>query len=970
MKTSKFLNPICILALLFGAMLTITSPAQAASGPKAEWAGQTGGSDEDISYESYGWITSNRDRVYPYYYDTAYTIMQDSYMKAFTSGTDLNSCTLYYAENSVSWPSSWTSVSGSISAVGSSNNDRCTFTFSPPNDSTEYMFYIVYVYGSYTWYGFPGAGSTSPSFTVAPSTQNQTYKLSRNPSATYHNVRIDGRLGEWGSSQSIGSDGGSANFYVTWNSSAIFVRISGGFGDTDRLNIGIDTNPGSNDLSGSNVTNGFAKAQFAGYLVPDYIIQSTGTTNLDKYTRSGSSWGSPSSIYASGANLYRSSSTAEIRIPRSEIDNPSGAVALYFWLANSSDNMYTCYGIDKPGCNTSSNVRLRSALVFDSLGSGITPSTAYKTDYNASETRTLGSETVSGIRHFYASNGTTTMYGGNTAINGNLTIASDGTLSLDPGYTWSVAGNVINNGSLTNWGNLSLNGSGAQSISGSGNIFQLNKLTTEGSGTKTLSRSLTSVEVDIKANTTLSVGSNTLTLDGSKGETTAVNPIFRNNGSFDAGTGLVEFKGTNNINGKVLGANNTTFYNVLLTRTGSAPAVFGVDFRDQKPGSESRAIISNQLELTAGTFVADEEDCGEVCGGTLDGTPRYTTGSTLKYNVNGTFNSAAEWKVLGTSCGITAGLPHHVVIAKDTTLNLTAAYDTPGNPTGEYAANPNKYLCGNLTIENSGSLESTGGTLSLAGNWTNNGSFTHNNGTITFTNTNTEQQILGNSSTAFNILNNRTTVGNLVLNDLSTNGASAQTFNNYNIYRRNWTPVTGQSHSFGLARLTIAIDSVSGSSPSIQVDRIDQDSSHKTGSWPTWGVGNGIYWDITSTNITSVQADLSAPTTAGPGTGLVSGTANGATFTEDANSKLCKYTGGGGGGWDCRNNETALNDTVGFNDATGFSEWALGRSVGPTSIKLLNLSAQSDLERPWALPALIGLSLMILLGLSLLRRRH
>ncbi len=532
-----------------------------------------------------------------------------------------------------------------------------------------------------------------------------------------------------------------------------------------------------------------------------------------------------------------------------------------------------------------------------------------------------------------------------------------------------MPGNVTNNGSLTNWGNLSLNGSGAQSISGSGNIFQLNKLTTEGSGTKTLSRSVTSVEVDIKANTTLSVGSNTLTLDGSKGETTAVNPIFRNNGSFDAGTGLVEFKGTNNINGKVLGANNTTFYNVILIRTGSAPAVFGVDFRDQKPGSESRAIISNQLELASGTFVADEEDCGEVCSGTLDGTPRYATGSTLKYNVNGTFISAAEWKVLGTSCGVTTGLPHNVVIAKDTILNLTAAYDTAGNPAGEYAANPNKFLCGNLTIENTGTLESTGGTLSLDGNWTNDGSFTHNSGTVTFKGSG-EQQILGGSSTAFNTLYNRTAAGSLVLNDLSTSGASAQSFYNYGIYRRSWTPVAGQSHSFGLARLTIAIDSISGASPSIQVDRIDQDSSHKTGSWPTWGVGNGIYWDITPTNISSVQADLSAPTTAGAGTGLVSGTANGATFNEDVNSKLCKYTGGGGGGWDCRNNDTALNSTVGFNDATGFSEWALGRDVGPTAIELLDLQAESGLARPWVLPALIGLSLFLLVGLGLLRRRH
>ncbi len=976
MKVNRFLNSICILALILGAVLSVTSPAQAASGPKGEWAGNTAGSDEDISYESYGWINSSRNRVYPYAYDTAYTIVQDAYMKAFTTGTDLGSCTLYYAEDSVTWPSSWTTISGSISAVSGSNNDRCTFTFNPPSDNTAYMFYIVYVYGTYTWYGFPGASTTVPIFTTAPSSPTQTYKLRRNPPTPYQTMRIDGLTGDWDSTQFVGSDGSSANFYVTWDASNLFIRISGGFGNSDRLNIGIDTNPGTNDLSGSNVTNGFAKAQFAGYLTPDFVIQSTGTTNLDKYTRSGSSWGSATSIYAAGANLSRPGSTAEFRIPRSEIGNPA-SVALYFWLANSSDNMYTCFGVDRPNCNTSSDVRLRSALVFDSLGSGTAPASAQRTDYNASETRTLGSDSVSGIRHFYASNGTTTMYGSNTAISGNLTIAPQGTLLLNPSYTWSVAGNVIDNGSLSNWGNLSLNGSGAQTISGSG-TFQVGKLTLEGGNTKSLSRSITVVEVDIKPSTTFSANNNTITLDGSKGGSANVNPIFRNNGVFNAGNGTVAFRGSstgngaNNFNGKVLGSSNTFFYNVTLTCTNNAPEVFGVDFRDQKTGAQSRATIGYRLQLNRGTFVADEEDCGEVCTGTLDGTPIYGANSTLEYNANGNFNSAAEWKAPASyTCGATPGVPYHVLIAKDVTLNLAAAYDTPGNPDGEYAANPNKALCGNLTIETVGALLSTGGTLSLQGNWINNGGFTHNNGTVSFIGS-TEQQISGSSPTNFYTLYNRTAVGNLVLNDLSTNGASAQRFYNYGIYRRSWTPITGQSNSFGLAKLTIAIDSVSGSSPSIQVDRIDQDSSHKTGSWPTWGVGNGIYWEVTPTNITAVQADLSAPTTAGDGTGLLTGTASaigGPTFTENANSKLCKYTGGGGGGWDCRNNDTTLNDTVSFYDATSFSQWALGKDAGPTAVELLNLSAQSGLERPWALPALAGLSLLVLIAVAVLRRR-
>ena len=391
MNPQKIFHLFCALVLALGAMLTIAEPVSAAS----EWAGQTNGgasSNGGIYYSGYNWIVElDRNQVIPYSDTAAFEIWQDAYQSGFLSNSiELDRCTLRYAPNSSNFSgSSWTEVTGVISAVSGSNNDRCKFNLDLAAGN-DYMLYVVYEEGSTTWYGYPGVSN----FTTAPTSQTQTYKIHRIPASTYQTLRIDGKEWDWNTSANLlGTDGRSApdttSFYLAWDEDNLYVRISGGFGNTDRLNIGIDTNPGTNDLSGSNVTNGFAKAQFAGYLVPDYIIQSTGTTNLDKYTRSSNSWGSASSIYASGANLYRSGSEAEIRIPRSTLASPN-TIGLYFWLANNSDNMYTCYGVDKPGnCNISSDDRLRSALVFDNLGSGQVPATAGQTDYNASDRKSV-----------------------------------------------------------------------------------------------------------------------------------------------------------------------------------------------------------------------------------------------------------------------------------------------------------------------------------------------------------------------------------------------------------------------------------------------------------------------------------------------------------------------------------------------------------------------------------------------------
>jgi hypothetical protein len=56
--------------------------------------------------------------------------------------------------------------------------------------------------------------------------------------------------------------------------------------------------------------------------------------------------------------------------------------------------------------------------------------------------------------------------------------------------------------------------------------------------------------------------------------------------------------------------------------------------------------------------------------------------------------------------------------------------------------------------------------------------------------------------------------------------------------------------------------------------------------------------------------------------------------------------------------------TIIRNGITGFSDWAVGRDVGPTAVVLRSLAVRS----PQALPVVVGIGLVLLAGLWLLVR--
>jgi hypothetical protein len=134
----------------------------------------------------------------------------------------------------------------------------------------------------------------------------------------------------------------------------------------------------------------------------------------------------------------------------------------------------------------------------------------------------------------------------------------------------------------------------------------------------------------------------------------------------------------------------------------------------------------------------------------------------------------------------------------------------------------------------------------------------------------------------------------------------------------------------------------------LQVDRFDHTYAHTTGS-PGNGVGWGRYWAITNTGegfsaTVTLPHDISTP----------------------SDAMACRYSGAGATGWECRQDAVTVN-TVTFDGVDHFSDWAVGDTVGPTSITLDHLSAVPRTSDSWWL--LLMTAILGVIGGSWLTRR-
>ena len=194
-------------------------------------------------------------------------------------------------------------------------------------------------------------------------------------------------------------------------------------------------------------------------------------------------------------------------------------------------------------------------------------------------------------------------------------------------------------------------------------------ITISNSQVLTLDAPATVSSLTINAGGTFENSSNTLTISAAGSLT--------NNGTFDKGTGTVNFAGAGTVNGTT-----AITFNNLTINTG--------------------ALTTNTIPTIDGTF--------RINGGFVTAAPKYTANSTLNYNSS--YNRSNEWSATGIgTIETTAGYPNNVTISSGTFSVLNADAGTA------------RAMNGTLTI-NAGTTFTTGALnalLTVGGNIVNNG---------------------------------------------------------------------------------------------------------------------------------------------------------------------------------------------------------------------------------------------------------
>ncbi len=433
----------------------------------AQFSGITGTGD-GINYQYYGTITTELNEIRPFgIYATSVDVYIDFWQSGFTSNVDLTGATLYYKVNSSTFgtanDASWTQVTGTISAVSSSDNDRATFTLTGIASGTDIMFYIraqTNTGGFRDGYAYPGQASWS---TTAPSSQAQTYKIRFNKAAAYNTIRIDGQSHDWQQTSQIAARSTastSRTLDIMWDDTYIYFLINDGFtaSSGDRIHFGFDRNPGAGgDANGTRTS--FSGASFPENYRPDIIFRARGTgfetwTNdrgvadgSNGWTYTGDIGNSPTS------NMWSVSGTnttlLEVRIARSAIGS-FDSLGVFVWFSNSSDNLYDAF----PHGNTASNGLMPIQIGFQSLADGVTPNTDRYFDGQYNHTSSFNIFGITTYRNLRISSPTGVEIGISNSIDSltvmrDLRIDADATLRPTAVQTITMKGapgNIINNG--------------------------------------------------------------------------------------------------------------------------------------------------------------------------------------------------------------------------------------------------------------------------------------------------------------------------------------------------------------------------------------------------------------------------------------------------------------------------------------------------------------------------------------------
>jgi hypothetical protein len=532
-------------------------------------------------------------------------------------------------------------------------------------------------------------------------------------------------------------------------SNALSITATGGVaGQTNTVNL--DTTGSNHALTAGSISLTDSSNNAATLTANASIITLTGTSGT-LFTRGTGTFTQGTSevkvTSASGTPTLLSGATTFHKLTiNSAATSISAGAAITMSSTNSANKLYIQSGVLDDGGNQITGTS-NGTLVIDSggtlkLGStstattfptnytngNITLDTASTVTYQANATQTISEVPTYGnlsCAPTLSSSGKTYTFGGATTINGDFTInptaASGLALTVNPAGTITVA-----TGKTT-----TISGSGAGPAT---STLDLRPASTD--------YNLSTGLLNIGANGTLDAASSVsvITLKATSGT------LFTRSGTFTQGTSDVQVTSASGTPTLLSAA--TTFHKLTLN-TASTSVAAGAAI------TMSNASAANKLDIQQGTL----DDGGNQIAGTANGTMSMSSGTTLKLG-SGT---ATTFPTNYTNGNITLNAASTVVYNSTTTQTIsgTPTYGhlqlsrASGTPTKTAGANLD--VNGNLTIDSSNTLDmsnSSNFSLNLAGNYTNNGTFTARAGTVTFDATATGKTLNGTmtGSSAFYIV--------------------------------------------------------------------------------------------------------------------------------------------------------------------------------------------------------------------------
>lgn len=385
--------------------------------------------------------------------------------------------------------------------------------------------------------------------------------------------------------------------------------------------------------------------------------------------------------------------------------------------------------------------------------------------------------TVSGNFTSAIAGGTSVTYtaASNITISGNVNIGTATTFN-GGSFTVSTSGNWINNGTFSGGtGSVVITGGGA-SISGAG-AYNFNNITIAATN---ITAAATAITVTGNFATTAPgtfthLTGGTLTMSGAGKTITGTDISFENltiTGSVTA-SGVVAITG----NLSVAGSINSTSGSVTMsgagkTISGAGTVIFGNLSVTGSITSSTGFSISNNLDVS-GTFTASAGTATFTGNSFLNGTANLfnvtLNGTSLQLSANAILGIANIYTVTAGTLNVTATIPNTV------NFNGTGTQTIPGGTFDRLTvSNGNTKTLGGTVVVNSDftiasatTFNAAGQTISILGNWINNGTFTAGTSTVTLSGA-ANTSITGAST--FNILTiNKTNAVNQVtlLNNIS-----------------------------------------------------------------------------------------------------------------------------------------------------------------------------------------------------------